>query len=251
MKLHIYKLLVVLVWTCIYNTSYCQPSVSNIRIETDANKVKVVYDLESISKEDSLYLQIEGRSRGPLNVKTVSGDLGKNLTSGKEKVILWDYALDGEQLNEEIRPIIKVIESNPTSLAGGGPANAFVSLLAPGVGNIFVQPNHRIGLRPLITVAYGGLLGYSLVQKSKSNKQYNLYLKERYERDALPYYNKANRYHHEYIVTMSMAATILAVDVVYTYLKGLRNNQHKRNSKQSVMLQYIEKTPLIGLKYTF
>ncbi|HEV7346858.1 hypothetical protein [Telluribacter sp.] len=245
---------ILLLWSSENNLLFAQPIVSDIRVEIDVQRVKVTYNISDVSVKDSVYLQVEGKKQGFLKMKTLSGDIGRNITAGINKVIVWEYALDGEQLDEEIRPIIGIVEfKEPKTVdsIGGGPINALISVIAPGIGNIFVQPYNKIGLRPLITVAYGGLLGYSILQKKRSNSQYSLYQSERYERNAQPYYNKANKSHHEYLIAMSMAASILVTDVAYTFFKGLSNDRKKRNIKQGITLSYADKTPMIGLMLTF
>jgi hypothetical protein len=59
-----------------------------------------------------------------------------------------------------------------------------------GLGTIFVQPNRKIGWRPVIAAAYGGLIVYGLVQRSRSKDQYKRYESQSDEQQAEPFMKK-------------------------------------------------------------
>jgi hypothetical protein len=235
------------------------PMVSNIRVESSPQQVIIRYDIENLTLKDSVFIQIEGRLRGLLKVRTLSGDAGLGVTSGPNKIVVWDYLRDGETLDEEIqakvniKPFIKTPPPPPHLPIGGGPTNALLSALLPGLGNIMVQPKHSIGLRPLISVAYVGALAYGLLQKGKSNDQYALYLQQPYDRLAVPYYNEANSLNHRYVLAVSAAAVIWVADVTYTLLKGIKNEQRRKNQPIGMRptMSVVGKTPTFGLRYQF
>ncbi|MFT4032238.1 MAG: hypothetical protein QM669_07445 [Siphonobacter sp.] len=233
--------------------SFAQPVVSNIRTEVSAERVKVIYDIQNLMAQDSVYLQVEGRSKGLYKVITVTGDVGKEIAVGTDRVMYWDYVLDGVKIgDEQIRAIIQVKPGPRPQKIGGGPANALLSVLVPGLGNIMVQPNHRIGLRPLITVAYGGLLAYGFIQKGKSNKEYNIYKAEQYNAAKVESnYTEANRLYHNYAWAVRAAAAVMVSDVVYTLLKGTKNARLKRSAQQHISLNYLGKTPIVAYHITF
>lgn len=224
-----------------------KPRVSNVRLELDATRAKIIYDLADNLPSDSIYIQVEQSGSRRLNAKTVTGDIGKGIPAGKNKTAYWDYRLDGLTLTEtdKIRAeVILVSERLP-----GGPANALLSVLLPGLGNIMVQPAHKPGLRPLISVGYGSLLTYGLIQKSRANQQYKLYQNQLTAEDAEPYYQESARLRHHYLITTRAAAAVLVADVIYTFLKGRRNLQ--QGSVKRVAVNYVGKTPTIGIQLTF
>ncbi len=218
--------------------------VSAIRVEVGADQVKVMYDVKRITASDSIYIQAESRSRGLLNVSTVTGDVGTAILPGKNKTIYWDYKLDGVKIDDEIQ--ISILVKQPFTF-GGGPTNALLSVLAPGVGTIFVQPNHKVGLRPLITGAYLGLIVYGLVRKSQSRQWYNLYSGQQYITD----YREANWRHHHYLVASWAAVGLLLTDVTYTFLKGRQNQKQKQLASPQVALSYVGNTPTVGVQLNF
>lgn len=120
-----------------------------------------------------------------------------------------------------------------------GPAWAFVSAVAPGIGNIFVQtPKPKIGLRPLLTVGCYGLLVYGFSERQKSKDDYALYEQQKNMAAGDPYYTRANDHHHTYFMATRGAFVVAAADVVLTFIKGLRNSQLQKEARryQSVTL---------------
>ncbi|GAB4035630.1 hypothetical protein [Spirosoma jeollabukense] len=143
---------------------------------------------------------------------------------------------------------------------GGGPANALLSALAPGIGNIFVQPDHKIGVRPAVTVVYAGLLIYGLTQRSQSQKDYNEYkalprFTEQGIADAA--YTKANNANHTAILCTAGAVAIWAIDVTATLLRGLQNQRSGSVStrwtppRTQVSIAAVGTTPVVAIRHKF
>ncbi|GAA4462093.1 hypothetical protein GCM10023189_38340 [Nibrella saemangeumensis] len=221
--------------------------VSNVRVELDATRAKILYDVADNLPTDSIFINVESSGRGRLNARTVTGDAGKGVTPGHNKTIYWDYRLDGITITDKEQ--IRITVSVDRVRAGGGPANALVSVLLPGVGNILVQPNRQIGLRPLITVGYAGLLTYGLIQRGRSNRQYERYTAQLSALEAEPFYQESARLRRHYLVSTRAAAAVLVADVVYTFLKGRRNRQPRE--KPQVVLNYLGHTAVAGVQFTF
>ncbi|WP_420147141.1 hypothetical protein [Spirosoma sp.] len=115
-----------------------------------------------------------------------------------------------------------------------GPAWALLSAVAPGVGNIFVQtPRPKVGFRLLLTTGFYSLLTYGLTERQKSLDQYALYEQQKNRAAGEPYYQAANNHHHTYFLTTRGAVVIAAADVVFTFIRGLRNGRLQRDSQRS------------------
>lgn len=245
-----------------------QPVVSNVRVEASAEQVVIRYDVTGLSPRDSVFVQVEGRTRGLLNVKTLAGDAGTAVTAGLNKTVVWAYKRDGETLEDEIQAKVNVKRYLPTAGAdgsepdvtvgagkriGGGPKNALLSAVLPGVGNVMVQPGRRIRFQPVIAAAYIGALVYGFSQKSKSNDQYALYLQQPYDRLAALKYDEANRLHHRYLLAVGTAAFIWVADVTYTLINGIKNDWHRpaRSSSLQPIVGYMGHRPTVGLRRQF
>ncbi len=226
--------------------------VANIRVDLDTNRVKVLYDATGLTPRDSVYIEVESRDRGLLNAVTVTGDVGTVVVSGNNKTIYWDYRLDGIRMDDDIRVTVLVkqprqLVSSEQVTVGGGRINALLSVLAPGVGSIFVQPNRKIGLRPLLTGAYVGLWLYGLTRKSQSTDRYDLYTSHLNRAD----YTEANQVHHQYLVASWAAVAVLLTDVTYTFLRGRKNEQLQQAARQRVAIRYVGTTPTVGIQVYF
>lgn len=88
-----------------------QERVRNVRMRVvDSSQLEIRYDLIEVRPGDSVYVQIESRLRGklPLLPEFVRGDLGKLVTAGSDRRIVWDALADGYSLNEDIRATVLV-----------------------------------------------------------------------------------------------------------------------------------------------
>jgi hypothetical protein len=244
---HGFFLFLLLVLT---RSGLAQQRVENVRVRvTDSLELEVRYDLTEARAGDSIYLQVRSRLRGDLFIlpRFVRGDVGKRVLAGPNRRIVWNVLGNSYSLNEEIQAtvLIKspppppnlsdgktrqsarqpgVIEENRRRYAG--PAWALLSAVAPGIGNIFVQtPRPRVGLRPLITLGCYGLIGYGLMERQKSLDVYADYQNQKNLIAGEPYYQLANQHHQRYYLATRGAVLVTAIDVVLTFVRGLRNSR--------------------------
>ncbi|GAB3942777.1 hypothetical protein GCM10028805_07910 [Spirosoma harenae] len=137
-----------------------------------------------------------------------------------------------------------------------GPAWALVSVIAPGVGNIFVQtPKPKIGLRPLMAVGCYGLIAYGLMERKKAQDEYAIYEDQKNLTAAEPYYQTANDHHHRYMIATRGAIVVAAADVILTFIKGLRNVNAQKAAQQnqpvSIRPGIQAGQPKLVLRYSF
>ncbi|GAB3917147.1 hypothetical protein [Larkinella terrae] len=253
-----------------------QVAVTNIRINTiDESAVEILYDLAGNQPADSVYLRIRSQSNGLLNpaAQYISGDWGQDVQPGTNRRIIWKALENGFELDENIRAtiLVKIALSNAPKTAQpslplpadtskrkyrpGGPEFALLSLVAPGVGNIFVQsPKPVIGHRLGVTAACYGLMLYGLVERKKSKEEYALYEQQRNRTTAQPFYDRANSHHHRYYLATRLSGAIWVTDIVATFIKGVRN-QHARaktaEPKVSLRLGYQADYPVAVFNYKF
>lgn len=254
MKLRLLILLIFFIQSDIYAQ---KPSILNIRVNMmEEGKVRINYDVENLIENDSVGFYVITKKGITLTPKSVIGDFGKRVISGKNKLIIWDLVKDEIFADEEFQIQVKVKLSPreiipPPSILGGGVSNTLLSVFAPGVGNIFVTENHKLGLRPLITASYVGLLIYGFAMKSQANQEYAIYDSKLRASEASRYYDSANDFHHRYYVGTRLAGAIWAFDVITTFIKGSKNDKIRKNLKTSFNLNAIGETPTLGFKYNF
>lgn len=254
------RLLILLIFF-IQNNIYAQkPFILNVRVNiVEEGKLRINYDIENLHENDSIGFYVVNRRGTIIIPKSITGDFGKNVVSGKNKLIIWNLVKDEIFVDDEFQIKVEVklstreiIPPKPKKIIlGGGIFNTLLSVVAPGVGNIFVTENHKIGIRPLITASYIGMLVYGFTMKNKENEQYAIYESKLRASEAAPYYDLANYYHHRYYAATRLAGAIWAFDVISTFIKGSKNDKIRKNSKTSFNLNSIGETPTLGFKYNF
>ena len=256
-----------------------QGRVSNVRMRAiDQQSIEVFYDLRNSTSTDSIYVRLQRRN-GTLiapDLRSVSGDLGMNRIDKRDQRIVWNLRRNGLLLKEEVRAVVLLkqggmvasVAQNPTEVPPPlpdsasltpdkpyrGPAWALLSLLAPGIGNAFVQtPKPRVGLRPLVTVAAYGLLIYGAGQQGESAQAFADYRRAGNEAAAEPFYQKANAANQRYYIATRAAAAIWITDLTLTLLRGFRNQREAKQGAQPVSyhLNYQANTPVAVLRYSF
>ena len=257
MRLFIYVLSLVLI-----TTKLCfgqAEAVTNIRVRLDTTgRIRILYDLNRIKASDSIYLEARGRLSGPLTIRTVGGNVGKSQVPGRNKRAHWNVVKDGYLIDEEIQISILIKPQQPilppqplTGPIGGGPSNALLSAFLPGVGNIFVQPKtkkHRIGFRPLLPIVFYSLAGFSTYKWIQANNRYKIYNQQTRKEVAQAILNDANNKRNQSILAAGAAASIWAIDVTCTLVKGINNNKKRRLTTQSISLGIMNNTPMVGMK---
>lgn len=163
-----------LLWMIVPHLSRAQQAPSeatNIRIATDEKTKRLVisYDLPSVQPSDSLYVEIETASGRRFRPITVSGNVGKTLSPGRNKVIYWDIVRDNIQLNEEVEVIIRLVRS-----VGNRPASR-PQPTRPAPAPVVVSSPKKSPLPIIGWIATGGLAAYTFVLASSLNKDVDAY----------------------------------------------------------------------------
>ena len=103
--------LVFLFSVLLASPGWAQERVRNVQIRViDSSQLEIRYDLINLRAGDSVYFDVRSRLRGSLRIlpEFVRGDVGRYVTSGTERRIVWDALANGYSLNEEIRAIVLV-----------------------------------------------------------------------------------------------------------------------------------------------
>ena len=130
----------------------------------------------------------------------------------------------------------------------GGPSNALLDLLVPGVGHYYVSGDHYGNDRKpavlLITALYAGSVGGAIYYKLRSNREHNTYLElanyREYQKDAdgnvigvrgvnqavaERYLSDARNSHNNFLILAGVGAGIIVSDAIYTFIRGSRNKK--------------------------
>ena len=137
-----YKYLLCLIIVLTRINVYCQ-SVENVRFEQQGDQIMIYYDL--ISDNTKGYCTINAYytldfGKTFISLKTVTGDAGRNITSGKHKKIVWNVLDDVYELTGEIKFKVTATAKRKHTL---GDYDLFISLRNL---NDYLPLGGRIGL---------------------------------------------------------------------------------------------------------
>ncbi len=235
--------------------------IANVRLSVAGDSAIIVrYDLANVQPGDSLYLRLRSRNGDLLKPDAgyISGDIGTNIKPGRNKQIVWNARANGIAINEELRAAVIAKLATPMQLQKktGGPGYALLSLVAPGIGNIFVQPDGpKISYRPVITVVAYGALIYGLLERGKVNVPYDGYQQAKNPTSGQPYYDEANSHYQRYFIATRAAALIALTDAALTAVRGFRNRQaNKKDDKAPAVSvrpgwQFNQPTAVLTLRF--
>lgn len=130
----------------------------------------------------------------------------------------------------------------------GGPNNALLSVLLPGVGHYFVSGDQYGNDRKpnvfIITALYAGSVGGAVYYKLRSDGEYKKYIDlsnyREYQKDrngniigvrgvsqaqAAQHLSAAKNSHNNFLILTGISAGIMAADVIYTFIRGSKNKR--------------------------
>ncbi len=144
----------------------------------------------------------------------------------------------------------------------GGPGNALINLIIPGLGHYYNSGDYNGDNRKkssyIITASYFSIVGVAAYCKIKSNSEYQKYLSSTNtveyltnqngtiigvrgikESEANQSYETANNLNKQYKNLILAAGGILVSDFIYTLYKGFKNqSKFKQDTKYSIGFNY-------------
>jgi hypothetical protein len=138
----------------------------------------------------------------------------------------------------------------------GGPSNAVLNLLLPGVGHYFVSGDYNGGNRKkgafILTALYVGSIGGAFYFNERSNDQYKKYNEladyREYQKDANgviigtrggneaeanKYFKDAKSSHRNALICLGVGGGVLVGDLIYTLAKGSKNSREWKTQNSS------------------
>lgn len=158
------------------------------------------------------------------------------------------------------QPQKKVMVANEpvkeTTPLKGGPVNAAVNLLLPGLGHYLVSGDYKGENRKpasfIITALYAGSVAGTFYFKSRSDANYKKYTELAAYREYLKdaggsiigvrgadqktannYFDKAKAQHRNSLIALGVGGGILVSDFIYTFLKGQKNRAQWKSETTS------------------
>ena len=233
--------------------------IINIDFNLVGEDIVITYDIINYAPGEKFDITIEviTESGKKLNTKSLTGDVGRNISGGNKKQITWDFKNDNIELTEGI--YIKVIAESllviekpkpPKKKSLGG---AFAkSMVFPGWGNSSISggPYWLFGF-----AGYGCVAG-SLMFNNQSYQSLEDYRVSHdiNERDQL--FSDAESKNQLSTILMIGAGAIWVTDITILLIKGNKsqNFSYKQNEagpKLGYTIDPISKSPVMTLKITF
>lgn len=219
----------------------------NVDISIEQNKAIIHYDIKS-RKQGSTHLvdmKFIDEDYNLITPTLLSGNVGPYIPGGTNRTIEWDITNDVQLLGSRITPVIFIDGTSKQFSNTGGPRNAFLSILLPGMGDYFVADRRIMKFKPYMrTISSLGLIGLGMVvgnQRYREEGTWQTVLKadawrysgsdrffERYfEGDIHYYWFKGDKE-----VLISLGAAIWAADIIWVLAKGSSNVRFMKASNR-------------------
>ena len=172
-----FLLLISFIFGCCLQQGFSQSAaeIQNISFKAQNDTLIVTYDIEKAERKElfDISLVITTASGKLIRPRTVSGDVGSNITSGKGKQIYWDLNRDQIFLNEGIEVEIEAVALGiPIKFVSRGKA-LFLSTFVPGLG---ITKLNKGGPYWLMAVATYGAAAGSVVFYYLADDNFKKYL---------------------------------------------------------------------------
>ena len=233
--------------------------IINIDFNLVGENIVITYSIVNYAPGEKFNITIEiiTESGKKLNARSLTGDVGSNITGGSNRKVTWNYKNDNITLTEGIyveviaKSLLVIEKPEPPKRKSLG--GAFVkSLFFPGWGNSSISggPYWLFGF-----AGYGCAAGSVLMnmQSYQSLEDYRVSL-DVDERDQL--FSDAESQNQLSTILMAGAAAIWVTDITILLIKGNKpqNLSYKQNStgpKLGYSIDPISKSPVMTLKITF
>lgn len=236
-----------------------EAKIINIDFNLVGEDIVITYDIINYAPGEKFDVTIEviTESGKNLGARSLKGDVGRNITGGKNKTVTWDFKNDNIKLTEGIyveviAESLLVIEK-PKPVKRKSLGGAFVkSLVFPGWGNSSISggPYWLFGV-----AGYGCVAGSAIFnnQSHQSLEDYKIAL-DIDRRDQL--FSDAESQNQLSAILMAGAAAIWVTDITILLIKGnnpknLSYKQKEAVPKLGYTIDPISKSPLMTLKITF
>ena len=223
--------------------------IENVKLAVKNEKIIVTYDISDFDIYSSYDIGLKILSAQQYVPISVTGDVGKGVLGGQNKMIIWDVYQDVDKLVGKIKARVSVInESRPF---GGRASNVWKSVVYPGWGQHYVgKGNHKLLSNKrgvvtslLFTAAIAGTVTFYLDYEFNWKQKYLNYdnplslTSQRYQDEIRGYREKANRSLQTADIFLVVATAIWVCDVISVYNKGkknIRTNPYLRERKKTM-----------------
>ncbi len=238
----------------------------NIGFGIEQNKAIIHYDIKSPDEfsQHSVHLKFIDKQYYMITPLALSGDVGLNILGGTNKTIEWDIAEDFQSLDSKITPVLFVDGVSKEFSKTGGPNNALLSVLLPGLGDYFVADHRLMTFKPYLrTISSLGFIGLGIYAGNQrynaegyfetilASRAYNSISKEKYteiyrEGDLQYWIFKGDKE-----VFITLGAAIWFADIIWVLAKGTNNENFLKELRKGSDFSLGYHQGDLSLKYSF
>lgn len=224
------------------NAESGKAKITNVDFSFDQSTYKMIinYNIENYKSFQRFTIELSFRDEKNNEIIPVStkGDIGTNIIGGTNKQITWDVFNDISDVPPKLKAKVRITEIKEVF---GGPSNALLSVIMPGLGDWYVKNPRKMILKPYIrTAAIYGILGYGIYQTIQIPKAKNDYLNPK-ETPPLTGWKTTNDKNYQIyknhvsqsIIYTSAGITCWVADVVWVLIKGSSNARQNKNLKST------------------
>ena len=198
----------------------------NVDFTVKDNIVIITYDLINCPSRENYDIELKIISdNSAIKPNSITGDL-KKVSAGRNKKIEWNVLNDKAELKGQIQVVLEIARTYSTKIIGG-PSNAFLSMLLPGLGDHFVNKESKSWY--YISALYLGTAYYAYSNKVQSDEFYTQYHSATTQSEIEAAYKSANDKYHNYQLLLGVAGTIWLADVIHVTAKGFKNRRNQLN----------------------
>jgi len=226
------KKLILLTFILAFSSSISDAqSFQNITLQQNDSILFIQYDFTGRQGYSyDIGVIINSKNQGIIKPTSISGALN-GLTTGSGYYIAWCVLKDIQSLEGNISVELKILRRHTTQgrmdnhADGRGPENAFLSMLLPGLGDVFVNDEDPI-IKPIyISLAFLGSAGLAIYGHNQSKKYEEAAKNSVMEYEINNNLEQAAYYQSNSALMGVFCATIWVCDVIWVVAKGASNRK--------------------------
>lgn len=250
------------------------PMAKNIDIKIEQNRAIIHYDIKSKvpGSVHNVSLQFLDEDYHLITPTLLTGDIGSAIPGEADRKIEWDIGNDIQLLGSNITPVLFVDWTSKQFSKAGGPRNALLSMLLPGLGDYFVADHRMMSFKPYMRtisslglIALGYWAGEQRYHAEGTNKPfahttpvYNEYGRRiGYERIFIDEYVEGDLQYQFFKgdseLLIGLGAAIWAADIIWVLARGTTNKKFANASQKGTdfNLGYVPGGAAMQFSYTF
>jgi len=227
------------------------------------NNINIYYDILNSRQTDKfkIWVEITDSTGNNVDARSLSGDIGENVSGGNNKKITWDLTADSiyldagiyVQVNAEILTSAETVEiARPVkSISRGGVI--LQSLVFPGWGLSRINKGKPHWLKG---VAGYGCIAASIIYNKKAISSYDDYLQSNDIQDTETFYDNSVKEDNLSEIFAYTAIGIWVTDFIWTIAGSSKlNNDTKYSQVKGFSIKTVYEprvhAPLVALRYNF